>query len=387
MAKPDVIRNASTSANNRETADGEVTNQEFDKKEIAIVGAGPIGLELAASFKRAGVKYQHLEARQIGYTISWWPRNTHFFSTTERIEIAGIPAQSTDQDRLTGEQYLAYLRGVVEQLDLQVNTYEPVCGIEPGEGGFILRTRPQTGARQYFFEKLILAIGDMHRPNLLGIPGEDLPHVSHYFTDPHRYFRTRLLIVGGRNSAVEAALRCWRAGCQVAISYRRGKFDPDIVKSHILPDVETQIRLGNIGFYPETVPVAITADHVLLESLRDGSRVLHPADFVLLATGFVPDLALFEMAGIQLTGDSLTPQFNPETMETNVPGLYVAGTAAAGIQSAVQDTEKSKYRLFIENTHEHVGKIVRQITGHWPEQLGAVPERQYELPLEEIQSN
>jgi thioredoxin reductase (NADPH) len=262
-----------------------------------------------------------------------------------------------------------------------------VCGIEPGEGGFILRTCSKSRACQYTFKKIVLAIGDMHRPNMLGIPGEGLPHVSHYFTDPHQYFRTRLLIVGGRNSAVEAALRCWRVGCQVAISYRREKFDPEIVKSHILPDVETQIRLRNIVFYPETIPIEITPEHVVLESLQDGRHILHPADFVLLATGFVPDLRLFEMAGVQLTGDSLTPQFDPETMETNVPGLYVAGTAAAGIQSAAHRAEKSRYRLFIENTHEHVGKIVKDLTGQWPEQLGAIPERQYELPLEDIQSN
>ena len=380
-------KSADNEVHNEEDPVKEVADKEVADKEVAIIGAGPIGLELAACFKRAGVCYRHFEARQIGYTISWWPRNTHFFSTTERIEIAGLPAQSIDQDRLTGEQYLAYLRGVVEQLDLQVHTYEPVYRLEHTNKGFKLITRPQTGERGYTFEKVILAIGDMNKPNLLGIPGEGLPHVSHYFTDPHQYFRKRLLIVGGRNSAVEAALRCWRVGCQVAISYRREKFDPVVVKAHILPDVETQIRLGNIGYFPETVPVAITPDHVVLECKRDGRKIIHPADFVLLATGFVPDLSLYEMAGVHLTGDSRSPQINPNTMETNVPGLYVAGTAAAGIQSAVRYAENSKYRLFIENTHDHVGKIVQHLTGHWPEQLGAVPERQYDLPLEEIQSN
>ncbi|HEY5668914.1 MAG TPA: NAD(P)-binding domain-containing protein, partial [Anaerolineales bacterium] len=237
--------------------------------EVAIIGAGPIGLELAAVLKRLGVDYLHLEARQIGYTISWWPRQTYFFSTTERIEIAGIPLQNTAQQRATGEEYLAYLRSVVEQLDLQINTYEPVVGIQRTESGFQLTTLPQTGERRYLCRKLVLAIGDMHAPNRLGIPGEDLPHVSHYFDDPHKYFRKRLLIVGGRNSAAEAALRCWRAGSQVSISYRREDFDPHVVKHWILPDIKTQIELGTIKFYPQTVLVEITAEHVTLEKVQD----------------------------------------------------------------------------------------------------------------------
>ena len=351
--------------------------------EVAIIGAGPIGLELAAVLKRLGVDYLHLEARQIGYTISWWPRQTYFFSTTERIEIAGIPLQNTAQQRATGEEYLAYLRSVVEQLDLQINTYEPVVGIQRTESGFQLTTLPQTGERRYLCRKLVLAIGDMHAPNRLGIPGEDLPHVSHYFDDPHKYFRKRLLIVGGRNSAAEAALRCWRAGSQVSISYRREDFDPHVVKHWILPDIKTQIELGTIKFYPQTVPVEITAEHVTLEKVQDleptGEHVIVPADFVLLNTGFVQDSSLFEMAGVKLEGEARTPAYNPDTMETNIPGLYVAGTAAAGSQR--------RYRLFIENTHIHAGKIALALTGHWPEQLGTIPERQYEPPFEAIQDN
>jgi thioredoxin reductase (NADPH) len=351
--------------------------------EMGVIGAGPIGLEMAAALKGSGVDYLHLEARQIGYTISWWPRETHFFSTTERIEIAGIPLQNTSQQRATGEEYLAYLRSVVEQLDLQVNTYEPVIGVQQQEDGFLLRTKPQTGERRYFCHKLILAMGDMHSPNKLGIPGENLSHVSHYFTDPHKYFRRRLLIVGGRNSAVEAALRCWRVGSQVSISYRRAEFDEQSVKNHILPDVLTQIELGNIDYYPETVPVEITLEKVILKkvsgSSREGECFEIPSDFVLLTTGFVQNPRLFEMAGVKLLGDQRTPEYNAKTMETNVPGLYVIGTAAAGTQK--------KYRLFIENCHVHVGKVHSALTGRWPEKLGTIPERQYEPPFEHIQAN
>lgn len=360
-----------------------MTSNDVVSTQVAIIGAGPIGLEMAVVLKRLGVEYLHFEARQIGYTMSWWPRQTYFFSTTERIEIAGIPLPNTTQQRATGEEYLAYLRSVVEQLDLQINTYEPVVNIQPGEGGFFLTTRPQAGEQRYFCHKLILAIGDMHAPNLLGIPGEDLPHVSHYFEDPHKYFRKRLLIIGGRNSAAEAALRCWRAGSRVSISYRKAEFDADAVKHWILPDLKTQIELGTIQFYPETSPIEITPEHVLLEKLKDleptGERIALPADFVLLNTGFVQDPCLFQMVGVNLTGEECIPEYNPETMETNVPGVYLAGTAAAGTQK--------HYRLFIENTHEHVGKIALALTGRWPDKLGTIPERQYEQPFEKFQDN
>jgi thioredoxin reductase (NADPH) len=355
------------------------SNKFHQSAYLAIVGAGPIGLELAVVLKRAGIDYLHFEARQIGYTISWWPRDTHFFSTTERIEIAGVPMPTTNQARATGEQYLAYLRSIVEQFDLPVNTYEPLVDIHSlPEGGFSLRTRPRSGRRVYFCQKLVLAIGDMHHPNLLGIPGEELTHVSHYFTDPHMYFRKRLLIVGGRNSAVEAALRCWRAGVKVAVSYRKPQFDSQAVKDWILPDLQTQIELGNITFYPQSRPVEITPEHVILEN-ANGERIIHPADFVLLNTGFVQDPRIFESAGVELHEERRVPVHNPETMETNVPGLYLAGTAAAGTQK--------HYKLFIENCHEHVGKIVQHLTGHWPDPLGTIPSRRYDLPLEDFQAN
>lgn len=347
--------------------------------KIAIIGAGPIGLELAVAFKRLNIPYRHFEARQIGHTFTWWPRNTSFFSTTERIEIAGIPIQKTNQERTTGEEYLAYLRGVVEQYDLQINTYEPVVDISRQPDGYLLRTCKAGTEHPYFFRRLVLANGDMDFPNRLGIPGEDLPHVSHYFHDPHDYFRTRLLVIGGKNSAVEAALRCFRAGARVTLSYRKADFDEQAVKHWLLPDLRAQIRIGTIEFLPETVPVEITPGQVLLRRLPDAELVSVPADFVLLAIGFRADRALFEKAGIQLTGEAGAPVFNPETMETNLPGVYVAGTAAAGTQT--------RYRLFIENTHDHVEKIVLATTGKRPEQIGTIPARRYDLPDEDIQSN
>jgi len=376
--------------------------------DVAIIGAGPIGLELAACLTRAGVDYIHFDAQQIGYTLTWWPRNTSFFSTTERLAIAGVPIQNNHQQRITGEEYLSYLRGVVEQFDLKINSYEPVIAIERREDSatentelgrmnsfsmssvrsvaesFMLTTRALAGERHYHSRRIVLAVGDMHWPNRLGIPGEDLPHVAHYFRDPHDYFRRRLLIVGGKNSAAETALRCWRAGARVTVSYRRARFDQQRVKHWLLPDIEAQIAAGTIGFLPETTPVEITPTHVVLlptpnGQLNGGAPIIHETDFVLLNTGFRGDQSLLKMAGVELRGENRVPVFDPATMETNVPGIYLAGTVAAGVQQ--------RYSLFIENCHEHAGKIVQAITGDWPAQLGDAASRNYHLAFEQIEAN
>lgn len=350
-----------------------------EESEVAIIGAGPIGLELAACLLEAGVDYVHFDAHQIGHTMTWWPRNTNFFSTTERLAIAGVPIQNNHQQRITGEDYLAYLRAVVEQFDLQIHSYEPVTALERDADGFRLSTLPLSGQRRYRCRRVVLAIGDMDYPNRLAIPGEDLPHVSHYFRDPHDYFRRRLLIVGGRNSAAEAALRCWRAGADVTLSYRRASFDERRVKHWLLPDLQAQIEAGTIGFLPETVPLEITPAHVVLAPVAGGAPIVHPTDFVLLATGFHGEQRLLTQAGVELEGPNRVPVFNPETMETNVAGLYLAGTVAAGIQQ--------HYTLFIENCHEHAGKIVAAITGRWPERIGEARARSYCLSLEQIEAN
>jgi thioredoxin reductase (NADPH) len=351
--------------------------------DVAIIGAGPIGIELAVALKQAGVPYLHLEAKQIGYSISWWPRNTNFFSTSERVAIAGVPIQNNHQGRITGEDYLAYLRAIVEQFDLPVNTYERVTAIERDATGFTLRTETLTGPRSYRARQVVIAKGDMDSPNRLDIPGEDLPHVTHYFDDPHPYFRRRLLVVGGRNSAVETALRCWRAGAEVSLSYRRAVVS-ERVKDHIRPDLLAQIENGNIVYYPETAPVEITPQHVVLQPTYDGQPIagepiIHSTDFVLLSTGFRANMALYELAGVALEGPHRVPHHNPETMETNVPGLYLAGTTAAGEHQA-------RYRLFIENSHDHVVKIVTAITGQVP-RVGTIPTRNYELALKQIETN
>lgn len=355
--------------------------------DVAIIGAGPLGLELAVSLKRAGIDYIQFDAKQIGHTLTWWPRNTSFFSTTERLAIAGIPIQNNSQTRITGEEYLAYLRSVVEMFDLQINSYEPVTAVQKQAADlFEIQTEARGQTHIYRATKIVLAIGDMHWANELGIKGENLPHVSHYFRDPHDYFRKRLLIVGGKNSAAESALRCWRAGVDVTMSYRRANFEHGRIKHWLLPDLEAQFESGGIGFLPSTTPVEITPTHVVLkptgevgQPLMDEPDIIFSADFVLLNTGFRGDQSLLQGLGITLEGSNLVPIFNEKTMETDVAGVFLCGTVAAGVQQ--------RYKLFIENSHDHIGKIVQALTGSWPKQLGTIASRNYHLDFEKYQDN
>ncbi len=328
-----------------------------DQNEVAIVGAGPIGLELAVAFKQLGVPYLHFDAAQIGHTVSWYPRQVRFFSSPDRIAIAGVPLTTPDESNATGEQYLSYLRGVCRMFDLQVRTFERVVGMKRSDGGFVLTTKRADAERSYRTRHVFLAIGDMHRPRILNIPGEDMPHVAHYFDDPHRYFRQRLLIVGGRNSAVETAIRCQRMGADVAVSYRNDVFDPKAIKYWILPEIDVLIKTGKSKFHPRTVPTLITPTHVHLKQCDApvGPKTQVEADFVLLLTGYEMDTTLFEIAGVELEGENQAPKIDNQTMQTNVPGIFVAGTAAAGTQR--------RFRLFIENCHAHVGRIVKAVTG------------------------
>jgi thioredoxin reductase (NADPH) len=331
--------------------------------EVAVVGSGPIGLEMAVALKRAGIPYVQFDAKQVGHTISWFAPQTRFFSSSERIAIAGVPLQTPDQSKATREEYLTYLRCVVEQFDLAVNTYEPVVGIEgDGRRGFVLTTRPAAGERAWRCRRLILCTGGTDHPRMLNIPGEDLPHVSHYFEDPHKYFRKRVLVVGGKNSAVEAALRCHHAGASVSLSYRRDRLPAKSIKYWLLPEISALMQSGRIQGHFLTAPRAIAPAHVTLvrvgDSLYGHDTFDVPADFVLLLTGYVQDNTLFRLAGVRLEGDCAAPAHDPRTMGTNVPGLYVAGTAVGGTQD--------RFRVFIENCHVHVARILAALTGAPP---------------------
>jgi thioredoxin reductase (NADPH) len=330
-------------------------NDSPNSVEVAIVGAGPIGVELAVALKRAGVAYLHFDAKQVGHTISWFAPGTRFFSSNERIAIAGVPLQTVDQSKASREEYLAYLRGVVEQFDLPVRTFEPVVGIQRIEKGFRLVTRPAGGERTYEARRVVLTTGGTAQPRKLNIPGEELPHVSHYLGDLHQYFRRKVLIIGGRNSAVEAALRIHRLGGEVSFSYRQAAFDEGSIKYWLMPEMKGLIKTGRIGAHFRTAPLAIEGDRVTLRHLDSGEITHVAADVVLALIGYEADMNLCEKAGVELKQPGDVPVFDEKTMETNVPGVFVAGTAIGGTQA--------HYRVFLENCHVHTDRILACLTG------------------------
>jgi thioredoxin reductase (NADPH) len=326
---------------------------------VAVVGAGPLGIELAVGLKRAGIDYVHLEGGQVGQAMFRWPPLTRWFSSSERISIAGVPIQSVSQEKCTREDYLAYLRSVVMQFDLDIRTYERVIELARGDDGFTLTTRTMAGqTREYGARHVVLTTGGTAEPNRLGIRGEDLPHVSHWLDDPHKYFRRRVLVVGGRNSAVEAALRLHHVGAHVSMSYR-GKAFPRSIKYWLRPEIEHLVQTKRITCHFETEPILIHPARTELRPLGGGRRLEVPADFVLLMTGYLADMSLFRRAGVELEGERQVPRFDETTMQTNVPGLFVAGTATAG-------TQQSGVQVFLENCHVHVDRILAALTGGPP---------------------
>ncbi len=343
----------------------------MEKTDVLIIGAGPIGIELAASLKRRGVEYVHIEAGQIGGTIDWYAPNTKFFSSSDRIAIAGIPLNNVAQTKATKEEYLTYLRSVVQQLRLKVRTYQLVDSIDrAADGSFTVslvssehavggpreakRNKEARRLEPIKAAKVVLAIGDMHLPQLLGVPGEKLPHVSHYLEDPHKYFGKRVLIVGGKNSAVEAAIRLYRVGCDVTLSYRGPELDESRVKYWLLPELKGLFKRDLIHFLPRSRLLEITPEEAVLDVVGENKRIV--ADFVLLLTGYAQDSSLFEAVGVELEGEGKKPHYRRRTMETNVPGLFVAGTAAAG-------TQIGGVKEFIETSHIHVARIAAALCG------------------------
>lgn len=328
----------------------------MEQFDLAIIGAGPIGIELAIALQREGFRYVHFEAGQVGNTMMWWAPQTRWFSSNDRIAIAGVPLMTPDQGKATREVYLAYLRAVVTQFDLDIRTYQPVRDVKRQGDDFLITTHAHGQPVQTRARRIVLATGGTDRPRQLHIPGEDLPHVSAYFQEPHTYFRKRLIVIGGRNSAVEAALRCHHAGARVSLSYRRSELPEKSIKYWLMPEISGLIKAGQIQAHFDTVPVRITPGAI---TLRRGGDVFDvEADFVLKLIGYEQDNALLKMCDIELVGEDQIPRFDPQTMQSNIPGIYLAGTAVGGTQT--------RYKIFLENCHAHVAAILAHLAGRKP---------------------
>jgi thioredoxin reductase (NADPH) len=316
--------------------------------DLLVVGAGPAGLAVAIAASKAGLDYLVLEKGALVESIFRFPRQMTFFTTPELLEIGGLPFVTPFEKPTQGEA-LRYYRRVAETYDLRLELGYEVLRIERDRGGFRLSVRADKAESERRARRVVVATGYYDHPNRLGIPGEALPHVSHYWTEAHAYWRRPVVVVGGKNSAAIAALELYRAGAQVTLVHRGPRLS-DSIKYWIRPDIENRIKRGEVAARFETRITHIEPEGVHVVGPGGEGRL--PAHAVFLLTGYHPDVDLLRGAGVLVDPETLKPQIDPESLETNVPGLYVAGAVVSGRETS---------RIFIENGRFHGEAIVASI--------------------------
>jgi thioredoxin reductase (NADPH) len=320
-------------------------------RDVIIVGAGPSGLATAIAAKHFNLDYVVIEQGSLVDGIARFPINMVFFTTPELLEIGGIPLTSP-YDKPTRAEALQYYRKVVDTFQLQLSLFEKVVSIEaPAAEGepFVVESRTTRGVtRIREARNVVLAMGYYTQPNMLDIPGEDLPHVTHFYKEAHAYYRQRVVIVGGKNSAAEAALEIHRSGGHVTMVHRGAAFGESI-KYWVKPDIENRVKEGSIAAHFNATVKEIKATEVILDN---GTTL--PAEAVLLLTGYRADPEFMRRIGVEIDPDTLEPKYSAETYETNIPGLFVAGGQLAGRKTGT---------VFIENGRFHGEVIARTLAG------------------------
>jgi thioredoxin reductase (NADPH) len=316
-----------------------------DKIDILIVGGGPIGIACGIEAKKAGLEYRVIEKGCLVNSLYNYPIHMTFFSTADRLEIGGYPFPSIHPkpNRL---EALEYYRRVADVTDLNLNLFEEVRNIEPdSECGYSINT----SKRQYKAKHVIIATGFYDIPNLLGIPGEEQPKVKHYYFDPHFYYKQKVLVVGANNSAADVALETWRRGADVTMVIRQAELQS--IKYWVKPDLQNRIDEGSIKAFFNSNLTKIRESEVDIQT-PDGQLTL-PNDYVLAMTGYMPNFGFLKNIGIHFSDDDqMHPTYNPDTMETNMPEMYLAGVVCGGMDTRV---------WFIENSREHAVKIIRHV--------------------------
>ncbi len=313
--------------------------------DVLIVGAGPIGLNCGIVAKQNGLSHLILDKGVLVNSVFNFPVNMTFFSTSNLLEIGNIPFVSVN-DKPTRREAMEYFRRVREQFDLQVNYFENVVNIEKKAGIFQVTSSKKT----YRARNVVLATGFYGLPYKMNVKGEDLPKVKHYYDEPHYYIGQKVLVVGAANSACDAAIETYYKNAEVTMAIRGDEIS-ERVKYWMRPNILNRIKEGSIKAYFNTTVEEIKPDSVILNT-PDG-KVTIENDFVLAMTGYRPDYSFFEKIGLEFQDDEYrTPVLNDDTLETNIPGLYLAGVAAAGLKTS---------KFFIENTRIHAGMIMDSI--------------------------
>ena len=318
--------------------------------DVLIVGGGPCGLAAAISAQRAGLRPLVLEAAVVCSTIAHYPTYVSFFSTAEKLALGDVPFVVASE-KPTRRDALAYYRSVVRHFDIPVRQYERVVSVERSGDGFRVRSESATGPRETVARSVVVATGYFGSPNRIGVEGEQLPHVTHVYREGHEAFLQQVVVVGGGNSAAEAALDLWRSGAQVTLVHFGPTFDKRI-KPWVLPDFENRVKEGSIAVRWNSRLTRIARDHVSV--LTDEKIERLEATRVYLMTGFAPDTTLLRDIGVPIDEATGIPRHDPATLETAVPGVFIAGVVVAG-----NDANK----VFIENGRYHGDRIVARILG------------------------
>ncbi len=323
--------------------------------DVICIGAGPTGLATAIEAQRRGLRTLVIDKGCLCNSIFHYPTNMVFFTTPELIEIGGLPMVCAGE-KPTRSEALKYYRKCAEHEGLQLRLYERVARVDTHAGTFLVHTEGRAGApQQHRAKRIVVATGYYDLPNLLGIPGEDLPHVSHYYREAHPCWNRDVVVIGGKNSAVEAALDLFRGGARVTLIHRRGRLGSSI-KYWLHPDIENRIKAGQVKALFDTVVTRIEPAGVWVQQGRDGAEERFiQADFVFALTGYHPDFDFLRSLGVQLAPETNKPAYDPATLESNVPGLYLAGVVIGGNQTG---------EIFIENGRFHGQQIVRAIAGN-----------------------
>ncbi len=325
---------------------------ENDWIDLAVIGAGPCGLAVGVAAVKARLRSVLFDRGCLVNAIVGYPIGMTFFSTPENLEIGGIPF-ICGGSKPTRSEALTYYRRVAQHFDLDVHQYEDVISVGGARNDFAVSTRHSSGEQAtYRARNVVVATGYFDTPNRLGVPGEDLEKVIHYYREAHPYFDQDCLVIGGGNSAVEAALELWRAGARVSLVHFLDRFDPG-VKPWVRPDIENRVREGSITAHFRTRVAEIGADHVALRSEEDGRLKRVANDWVFAMIGYTPDTGFLQRLGVKVDETTGVPHHDPETMQTNVPGIFIAGVLAAGYDAN---------RLFIENGRFHGERIVAALS-------------------------